>query len=136
MKGEINDDIIYNFTNGIITDRFGSDRYYCRRGDTATDIRRCDCLCINYLFHCKILHTEEEMRPSWSLSFCAKTASSIMKGGVTYVSAERESKQHLETKIRMMEDAMLRTRNVYEIKKYRKELTFMRRKLQKMQYES
>lgn len=49
---------------------------------------------------------------------------------------QRESKQHLETKIRMMEDAMLRTRNVYEIEKYQKELTFMRRKLQKMQYES
>lgn len=58
------------------------------------------------------------------------------EGGVTYASAERESKQHLETKIRMMEDAMLRTRNIYEIEKYQKELTFMRRKLQKMQYES
>ena len=32
------------------------------------------------------------MRPSWSLSFffCAKAASSIMKGGATYASAERE----------------------------------------------
>ena len=59
-----------------------------------------------------------------------------MKGGVTYASAERESKQHLETKIRMMEDSLLRTRNAYEIEKYQKELTFMRRKLQKMQYES
>ena len=49
---------------------------------------------------------------------------------------QRESKQHLETKIRMMEDSLLRTRNVYEIEKYQKELTFMRRKLQKMQYES
>lgn len=49
---------------------------------------------------------------------------------------QRESKQHLETKIRMIEDELLRTRNVYEIEKYRKELTFMRRKLQKMQYES
>lgn len=87
----MNNDIIYNFTNGIITDRFGSDRDYCRRSDTATDVRRYDCLCINYLFHCKILHTEEEMRPSRSLSFfCAKSASSIMKGGVTYASAERE----------------------------------------------
>lgn len=62
-KGEMNNDIIYNFTNDIITDRFGSDRDYCRRSDTATDIRRCDCVCIDYLFHCKILHTEEEMRP-------------------------------------------------------------------------
>lgn len=49
---------------------------------------------------------------------------------------QRESKQHLETKIRMIEDELLRTRNIYEIEKYRKELTFMRRKLQKMQYES
>ena len=49
---------------------------------------------------------------------------------------KRESKQHLETKIRMIEDELLRTRNVYEIEKYQKELTFMRRKLQKMQYES
>ena len=39
MKGEINDDIIYNFTNGIITDRFGSDRDHCRRSDTTTDVR-------------------------------------------------------------------------------------------------
>lgn len=35
----MNNDIIYNFTNDIITDRFGSDRYHCRRSDTATDIR-------------------------------------------------------------------------------------------------
>lgn len=49
---------------------------------------------------------------------------------------QRENKQNLETKIRMIEDALLRTRNVYEIEKYQKELTFMRRKLQKMQYES
>ena len=91
MKGEMNNDIIYNYTNSIITDRFGSDRDYCRRSDTAADIRRCDCMCINYLFHCKILHTEEEMRPIVvSFFFCAKAASSIMKGGVTYASAERE----------------------------------------------
>lgn len=38
-KGEMNNDIIYNYTNSIITDRFSGDRYYCRRGDTATDIR-------------------------------------------------------------------------------------------------
>lgn len=49
---------------------------------------------------------------------------------------QRENKQHLETKIRMMEDSLLRTRNVYEIENIRKELTIMRRKLQKMQYES
>ena len=49
---------------------------------------------------------------------------------------QRENKQHLETKIRMMEDLLIRTRNAYEIEKYQKELTFMRRKLQKMQYES
>ena len=59
----MNNDIIYNYTNSIIADRFSGDRDYCRRSDTATDIRRYDCLCINYLFHCKILHTEEEMRP-------------------------------------------------------------------------
>lgn len=39
MKGEMNNDIIYNFTNGIIADRFGSDRDYCRRRDTAADVR-------------------------------------------------------------------------------------------------
>lgn len=49
---------------------------------------------------------------------------------------QRENKQHLETKIRMMEDSLLRTRNAYEIENIRKELTIMRRKLQKMQYES
>lgn len=35
----MNNDIIYNFTNDIITDRFGSDRDYCRRSDTATYVR-------------------------------------------------------------------------------------------------
>ena len=65
----MNNDIIYNFINDIITDRFGSYRDYCRRSDTTTDVRWCNCLCVNYLFHCKILHTEEEMRPSRSLSF-------------------------------------------------------------------
>ena len=39
MKGEMNNDIIYNFTNSIIADRFSGDRDYCRRSDTATDIR-------------------------------------------------------------------------------------------------
>lgn len=39
MKGEMNNDIIYNFTNGIIADRFGGDRDYCRRRDIAADVR-------------------------------------------------------------------------------------------------
>ena len=39
MKGEMNNDIIYNFTNDIITDRFGSYRDHCRRSDTTTDVR-------------------------------------------------------------------------------------------------
>lgn len=49
---------------------------------------------------------------------------------------KEQRRRHLETKIRLFEDTMLRSRNVYEIEKYQKELTFMRRKLQKMQYES
>lgn len=49
---------------------------------------------------------------------------------------KEQRRRHLETKIRMIEDELLRTKNVYEIEKYRKELTFMRRKLQKTQYES
>lgn len=44
--------------------------------------------------------------------------------------------RHLETKIRLFEDTMLRSRNNYEIESIRKELMIMRRKLQKMQYES
>lgn len=39
MKGEMNNDIIYNFTNSVITDRFGSDRDYCGRSDTTVDVR-------------------------------------------------------------------------------------------------
>lgn len=49
---------------------------------------------------------------------------------------KEQRRRHLETKIRMMEDSLLRTRNAYEIENIRKELTIMRRKLQKMQYES
>lgn len=44
--------------------------------------------------------------------------------------------RHLETKIRLFEDMMLRSRNNYEIESIRKELMIMRRKLQKIQYES
>ena len=49
---------------------------------------------------------------------------------------QKEQRRHLETKIRLFEDTMLRSRNIYEIENIRKELTIMRRKLQKMQYES
>lgn len=92
------------------------------------------CVLIIY-FIAKFFTRKKKWGPSRSLSFCAFSAPSIMKE-VWCMRQQRESKQHLETKIRMMEDEMLRTRNVYEIEKYQKELTFMRRKLQKMQYES
>lgn len=49
---------------------------------------------------------------------------------------KEQRRRHLETKIRLFEDTMLRSRNIYEIESIRKELTIMRRKLQKMQYES
>ena len=88
----MNNDIIYNYTNSIIADRFSGDRDYCRRSDTATDIRRYDCLCINYLFHCKILHTEEEMRPSRSLSFRRIYTSYNEKGVWNYGSKRTKKK--------------------------------------------
>ena len=49
---------------------------------------------------------------------------------------KEQRKRHLETKIRLFEDMMFRSRNIYEIENIRKEPTIMRRKLQKMQYES
>lgn len=49
---------------------------------------------------------------------------------------KEQRRRHLETKIRLFEDMMLRPRNIYEIESIRKELMIMRRKLQKMQYES
>lgn len=49
---------------------------------------------------------------------------------------KEQRRRHLETKIRLFEDMMLRSRNIYEIESIGKELMIMRRKLQKMQYES
>lgn len=49
---------------------------------------------------------------------------------------KEQRRRHLETKIMLFEDMMLRSRNNYEIESIRKELMIMRRKLQKMQYES
>lgn len=42
--------------------------------------------------------------------------------------------RHLSTKIRMFEDMLLRSKNVYEIDKIRTELFKMRMTLQKMKY--
>ena len=49
---------------------------------------------------------------------------------------QRNEKKHLETKIRIFEDMMFRTKNVYEAQKIRTEINGMRRKLQKLSYES
>ena len=49
---------------------------------------------------------------------------------------QRNEQKHLETKIRIFEDMMLRTKNVYEAQKIRNEINGMRRKLQKLSYES
>lgn len=51
---------------------------------------------------------------------------------------QKESKSHLETRIRMTEDELLRlrNRNPWEVERIQKNLMFLRRKLQRMQYES
>lgn len=42
--------------------------------------------------------------------------------------------RHLSNKIRMFEDMLLRSKNVYEIEMLRRELTKMRIELQRLQY--
>ena len=45
-----------------------------------------------------------------------------------------KEERHLDNKIRMFEDMLLRSKNYYEIETLSKELTKMRMSLQKMRY--
>lgn len=45
-----------------------------------------------------------------------------------------KTERHLNNKIHMFEDALLRSKNVYEIETLRSELTKMRITLQRLQY--
>ncbi len=46
-----------------------------------------------------------------------------------------QEKRHLSTKIRLFEDKLLRSRNIYKKETIRTEIIRMRVRLQKMQYE-
>lgn len=45
-----------------------------------------------------------------------------------------KEERHLSNKIRIFEDMLLRSKNIYEIETLRNELTKMRMSLQKLQY--